>query len=293
MNGKLLITGATGQVGRYLLHALGVEGRPNVRALVRREGAGLPVETHCAAFADLDARPEIMEGVGCVIHLAAHMGKGSLSRHREVTVEGTARLLEAAEAAGVERFLFVSSIAAGFEPRVLQPYPYAVAKREAEALVVASRMQTLILRPTLILGRGLSGHEALMRLAAMPVTPLFGDAELQPIDVRDIARAILWALDHETLDGRILDVGGPARIKMSELLHRMRGGRARMLRLPGTLVAMALGFVEPVLRPLLPLTAGQIQTFMQPGVAENNSLMERLVKSMIPLEKTLQGASRE
>lgn len=59
------------------------------------------------------------------------------------------------------------------------------------------------------------------------------------------------------------------------------------MRLPGTCIAMMLGALEPVLRPLLPLTAGQIQTFMQPGTAEANTLMDVLDQSMMDLDETL------
>ena len=293
MSGKILITGATGQLGTHLLRALGAgDICTRVRALVRRDDAELPVEMHCVALSAVVDHPEVMEDVDCIIHLAAHVGKGSFAKHREVTVSGTASLLRAAESAGVKRFLFISSIAAGFEPRVLQPYPYAVAKREAEALLTASSLKTLILRPTLILGAGMSGHKALSSLACLPVTPLFGDAELQPIHVRDMATAIVHALESEAFDGRILDVGGPTRLTMSELLRRMRrfstkGGEARLMRLPGTCIAMMLGALEPVLRLVLPLTAGQIQTFMQSGTAEANTLMDALDQSMMDLDETL------
>jgi hypothetical protein len=56
---------------------------------------------------------------------------------------------------------------------------------------------------------------------------------------------------------------------------------------------MILGAIEPALRPLLPLTAGQIQTFMQPGTAEANTLMDALDQSMMDLDEILAEARND
>lgn len=296
MNQTLLITGATGQVGRRFVEGLSPEARSSAIALVRSRDTILPIATRQCAFEDLAQHPEILEGVDDVLHLAAHMGKGSIRLHRKVNTEGTAHLLRASEKAGVRRFCFVSSIAAQFSRRFLQPYPYATSKVEAEALVKASSLETIILRPTLILGAGMSGYVGLSKLAKLPLTPLFGNAELQPIDVDDAALALSHVFQHEVFDGRVLDLGGPTRLFMSDLLTMIREqsrglGRPRFLPLPGTLIAMALGMVEPVLRPILPLTAGQLQTFLQAGTASSNSLMESIGTTMTQLDETLAGAS--
>ena len=86
-----------------------------------------------------------LAGCETVLHLAAVTGKARTADFHAINAEGTRVLLERARAAGVSRFIFVSSIAAGFADQ--RHYPYAVSKVEAEQAVLASGLDVLHSEP--------------------------------------------------------------------------------------------------------------------------------------------------
>jgi nucleoside-diphosphate-sugar epimerase len=162
---RILVTGASGFVGRAACAELVGRGH-DVLALVRRPGsepAGTtPVPGDLTAPAHLRASlahhaPET------VMHLAAEIAsQRDPERIREVNVEGTRALLEAAQAAAVKRFVFASTVVTGdAHGRVLHeddPLPvetaYGRSKREGERMVRESGMQSVIVRPGHVYGPG-------------------------------------------------------------------------------------------------------------------------------------------
>ncbi len=190
MTTRILVTGANGFLGRALCTTLLVKGF-RVIAMVRRAEVTLaPGVTPWIA----PALPELAEDatrvladVDVVIHTAgrAHMlqdqAANPLAEFRRVNTEGTLALARAAAAAGVKRFIFVSSIGvngseSGSRPMraddpVRPDSPYAQSKWEAEqALLELARqtgMTTLLLRPPMIYGPDAPGNFALLaRLVA-------------------------------------------------------------------------------------------------------------------------------
>ena len=179
MNHTILITGATGFVGRGLIERLRSAGRP-VRAAVRTGSGGDMV-----AIGDIGPDTDwsqALDGIDTVIHLAgrAHVmarEHDPLSHFRRVNVAGTRRLAEQAEQAGVRRFVLLSSVKAAADktdehalleidaanPRT----PYGVSKLEGERALwdVARNMEPVVLRPPLVYGPGVKANfRSLLRL---------------------------------------------------------------------------------------------------------------------------------
>ncbi len=160
---RVLVTGALGFIGAALVPALEAAGY-GVRGVGR--GAGSLADWRQA---DL-TRPASLAGVcadcEAVIHLAgvAHT-RAAGADHRAVTVEGTRALLAEARAAGVARFVFVSSIKAECARD-----EYADSRRAAEELVRAAGLPSCaIVRPALVYGPGMRGNlDRLLRLADQP-----------------------------------------------------------------------------------------------------------------------------
>jgi nucleoside-diphosphate-sugar epimerase len=177
--GRCLVTGANGFIGRALLDRLLGEGQ-RVRAALRAEGR-LPARIdETVAVGALDGATDwcqALEGIGTVIHVAgrAHVfrpdDRAGVSAFMTINCEGTVNLARQAAAAGVGRFVFVSSIGvngrrSGDRPfRISDPPapvgPYASSKWRAEQglreLVSGTKMEVVIVRPPLVYGRGARG----------------------------------------------------------------------------------------------------------------------------------------
>ena len=278
MTAPLFITGATGFVGRRLVDALVRAKVTDVRLLVR------DVPTFSATFVmpatwqclsgSLDTPAvwrDSLRGVETVVHLASSSGKVSKAVHEQAIVRGTEQLIAAARHAGVKRLLYVSSVAAGFADR--RHYHYAEAKRRAEALVQASGLETLIVRPTMVFGTGSPVLDGLRKLAKLPVPIVFGDGvpNVQPVHVDDLAALLLLALDETlTWGGATITVGGADVMSTEALLRRLRGGATsdvHFKHVPVDPLRALLALIEPLFRPLLPFTAGQLTSFVNRGDA--------------------------
>lgn len=273
----LFITGGTGFLGRRVLRTLCARSVSDVRLLVRDPDAlaremQLPSSWQLVpgTLADVASWQSALEGVHTVLHLASSTGKVPRRVHHAVIVDGTESLVTAMREARVQRLLFVSSVAAGFSR--LSGYPYAQAKFAAEQCVLASGLQTLILRPTLVFGEGSAVQEGLQRLAMLPVPLVFGDGGtlVQPVHVDDLAALLVLALSPDCSWSReTCTVGGPDVVSLEALLRRLRGASPtlRYLHLPIEPLRSLLALLEPALLPILPFTAGQLSTFANTGVA--------------------------
>jgi NADH dehydrogenase len=277
MTGPVFLTGASGFLGARLLRRLSADGC-RVVCLGRTRPAA---ESQNIAFIpghllDRDAIRRGLEGCRAVVHLAAVTGKHPPDEYFRVNRDGTEVLVSEAQRAGVARFLFVSSIAVKFSD--LSRYYYAQSKQEAEKVVTASGLDWTIVRPTMIFGPGSKALEGLRRLAGLPVLPVFGNgrASLQPVFVDDLACALATLLDEPSASRRVLEIGGPEVRGIEELLLGLRQRQGirnrRVVHLPAGPVAGLLGWVEPVLRPWLPVTAGQLASFTNDGTAASDPL---------------------
>ena len=294
MSRSLFLTGAGGFVGRHLLPRLRERGI-QVTCLTRGEPGPQSAEVRWVV-GDL-TRPgpweDALTGMDAVLHAAAATGAASADVHARVNAEGTAALVRRAAEAGVGRFLFVSTIAVKFSDK--RRYPYAQAKERAEAAVREAGIPWVIVRPTMIFGSGAPVLEGLRRLAGLPVVPLFGGARarVQPVDVADLAELLVAVVEDPSLSGQVLEAGGPDVVPLSDLLgvlRRLAGKPPRTVRVPAGPVASVLWALERAgLR--LPVTAGQIASFVEDGVAQGAAWVpaQRILRT--PLRDMLKAAA--
>jgi nucleoside-diphosphate-sugar epimerase len=161
----MLVTGASGFLGRVVCSELVARGRP-VAALVRTPGSE-PVNT-VPVVGDLTDAAAITAAVrsaapDCVVHLAAEIGTQRDSRKiNEVNVRGMRRLVDACEAAGVRRLVFASTVVTGDAHGTLlteeAPLPvqtaYGRSKQEGERILRGSTLEGIVIRPGHIYGPG-------------------------------------------------------------------------------------------------------------------------------------------
>src|SRR6195256_2646436 len=191
----LLLTGATGLVGSALLRRLVAEGE-QVRCLVRdprRLGAQrVRVQIALGDLTDPPSFRNAMRGVRTVVHLAASIRDQPRGSIEELNGIATWRMVQAAERAGVERFVFFSALDASTHHRAR----FFRAKALAEQAVEAAALQSIVFAPSIVYAPGDPWLTLLERLALLPAMPVSGRgrALYQPIWAEDVADCVIAAL---------------------------------------------------------------------------------------------------
>ncbi len=284
---SILITGASGFAGRALLRRMGAAAATfTIYSLGRtRHGAGGELASANAqqVIGDL-CEPASYEAclrhVDTVVHLAATTGKAEREEYFRVNAEGTRALVERCRAAGVQRFLHVSTIAVNFPDT--RRYYYAQSKQQAEEAVRVSGLRWTIVRPTILAGRGSPVLAGMARLADLPAMPVFGDGRtpIQPVDVDDLAGFLAALIESDAFEGETIEFGGSDVISMEGFMRKLVRARhrrePRVMHVPLGLVIPVLSLLEPVLGTRLPVTVGQLSSFRFDGTAAAHPRAEQL-----------------
>ncbi len=261
---RVLVTGATGFVGRALVPRLRAGGHV-VRAAVRRESSECDADERVVVGdlgPDADWRAAV-DGVDAVVHLAARVhvmhddADDPLAAFRRVNVEGTLALARAAAAAGVRRFVFVSSIKVNGEgtppgvryterdaPAPCDPYGRSKAEAEAALRALSDRtgMELAVVRPPLVYGPGVKANFLrLMSWVERGVPLPFGavDNRRSLVYVGNLADALATCVEHPAAAGGVFLVSDGEDLSTGELVRRMAralGRDARMLPVPAGLL---------------------------------------------------------
>ena len=240
-HGHALVTGANGFVGQTLCNTLKATGW-NVRGVVRKNaGAGDFLIPNIGPNSNWATA---MEGVKCVVHLAArtHVLNDSSSdpmqAYRDINVAGTVSLTRAAAKHGVERFVFLSSIKVNGEHTVNQaftehdaPRPedaYGVSKYEAEQALWQIAKETglavTVIRPPLVYGPGVKANFLrLMHLVArrrpLPLASIKNQRSL--IYLGNLVDAIVTCMEHPAAAGKTYLVSDSETVSTPELIRHM------------------------------------------------------------------------
>ncbi len=274
----ILVTGATGHIGNVLIRKLLHRGEKVRAFLLRGESRaplrGLPVEIVEGDVLDPSSLVNVFEGIRSVFHLAGIISimPGHDARVRQVNVEGTRNMLQAAEKAGVESFVYTSSIHAirrvesgviderlPFDPD--NPYgEYDRSKAEAtlEVRLAADHgLNAKIVCPTGVIGpfdfRG-SLMGSVIQAAAERKPTLYVDGAYDFVDVRDVADGLVAAAE-KGRPGESYILSGH-RISVRYLLETVReitGGRFFQMKIPFDL-ARCVAHIAPFYYGLFHLT---------------------------------------
>lgn len=250
----ILIVGATNFVGRAVARRLGAEGR-EFRCLlqpaprVQQLPSGLSFSTVSANLTDAAALREAMEDVTTVIHLTREEDRLE-ERALQAHAEGTANLVEAAQSAGVSRFIYLSRL--GATPA--SAYPLFRIKGESEIIVDESGVDYTTLRAAVVYGADDFFTTRVVMLAKMiplvlPI-PDVGMARFQPLWVEDLARCIVATVDRPDLINKTVALGGPEHYSVEQMIHRIleaAGMRRYLLHVTMPLMRAGSGFLASFL----------------------------------------------
>jgi nucleoside-diphosphate-sugar epimerase len=257
---KVLVSGASGFVGTALCAEL-FHLDYSVRAAVR--SAPIPLKNNGTVFVgEINGETDwsqALPGIKVLVHLAArvHVMKDNaanpLEAFRKVNVNGTLNLARQAAKAGVQRFIFISSIKVNGESTLPdQPYsaadqpapidPYGISKREAEdelrQLAIQTGMDVVIIRPHLVYGPGVKGnfHTMLHWLemgVPLPLGAIHNKRSFVALD--NLVDLIITCINHPAAGNQTFLVGDNEDLSTTELLQRLGnslGKPARLLPLP-------------------------------------------------------------
>jgi NADH dehydrogenase len=230
----LLLTGATGTVGRALLRRLTAEGR-DVRCLVRDPRRLGPERVHVQiALGDLGdplSFRHALRGVDTVVHLASVIRDQPHGSIEELAGVATWRLVRAAERAGVQRFVFFSNLGASPHARARLMRAKAIAERA----VVESSLNHTVFAPSVVYAPDDPYLTLLARMSWLPVMPIpgRGRARFEPMWAQDVADCVLAVLPGGRAEagsaGGRYELAGPQVLSHREIvetvlrsLHRRR-----------------------------------------------------------------------
>jgi nucleoside-diphosphate-sugar epimerase len=261
----ILVTGASGFIGRALVAALARDGH-TVRAAVRRSQLCFPDKVEVVRHADLaqpvDWRP-LLAGIEQIVHLAgiAHTGHGvEPAAYDLVNRQATAQLAIAAAQARVNRLVFVSSIraqsGAAADHALTERDPptptdaYGRSKLAAEEAVRAAGLPFTILRPVLLYGLGVKGNFAILASAAasplpLPVKNFVNRRSMLGID--NFISALKFVLSAPNTIGETYVVADPGMaLRLADLITMLRQAKGRR----PFILSMSTDYIEMPLRLL-------------------------------------------
>lgn len=269
---KVLITGSNGFIGQALassLQSIASEHSTKSIALVKtyrqlpESSAGKIADYF--AVGDINAQTQwqdALAGVDVVVHLAARVhvmqetNADPLAAFREVNTQGTVNLARQAVAAGVKRFIYLSSIKVNGEYTTDQPFcaedkpapqdPYAISKFEAEQQLLKLGEQTgleiVIIRPTLVYGAGVKGNfRRLIQLVDKSFPLPFADIKnaRSLVNIQNLCSLIQTCLTHPKAAGEVFLVSDGWDVSTSELfayIAEALGKKSHLFYLPASLI---------------------------------------------------------
>ena len=243
---NILLTGAGGFIGSNIARALIAAGH-RVRPASRRDGVDF-----CRMQEMADWLPHL-DGIDAVINSVGIIGETGTQRFAALHSAAPTALFRACAHAGVRRVLQISAL--GADETAFSAYH--LSKRAADDRLRSLDLDWFVLRPSLVYGHGGRSAALFMRLAALPLIPVFGDGQqnLQPVHISDVVATVLHSLA-ATKARQTLDIVGPETITFAEWLQCMRGAqglpRGRLLHIPFALARAGarLGrYIEPILQP--------------------------------------------
>ncbi len=292
----ILVSGGTGFVGSAVVEELLRRGE-TVAVLGRhaskiRDRFGERVDAREGDVAEPQSLPPAMEGVDVVVNAVQFPNSPIENRRKgwtfeEVDLKGTRHQVDAAKAAGVRRFVYVSGVGAAKDAE----RHWFRFKWEAEKYLQDSGMEWCIVRPTWVYGPADVSLNRFVGFARrLPFVPMFGDGEqaMQPVFIDDVARVVGDAALRPEAAGRLFELGGPDVMSMNDVIASaldIAGRPKRVLHQP-EFVGKAVASILSVL-PSPPLSADAIDFITSPAVADNSAVVETLNPRLTPLREGL------
>jgi len=278
---RILVTGATGFIGRHIVNKL-LELNYDVVACVR-SGRSVPEAWHNIELIEVDfARDdrvsdwlERLKDVDVVINAVGIIKESAGQSFEAVHIKTPCALFEACAIAGVQKVIQISALGADADATS----QYHLSKRAADDYLASQSYSWTILRPSIVYGAGAQSMALFKAISSLPFSPLIGDGaqQIQPIHIDDLVRIVVASIETDEGLNACIDLVGPEPISIEKMYTQLRRwlglGRPRLLRVPYRL-SLALshlgGFVGGA-----PVTPETVQMLQRGNTADPGPLAER------------------
>lgn len=292
----ILITGATGMVGRALVPHLIESGWP-VRVLIQSRRGSQAARSYWPAsvdvvvgdLSDTQTLHKAMQGVHTVFHLASAQWWGSRRDLDRVDVQGTRDVVAVARSARVGRLYYLSQL--GAEPS--SAYTLLRVKGQVEALVRDSGVAYTVMRCGVLFGpddRFVNGIAMMLR-----ANPFFffqpgrGENLLHPLYVKDLVAALEKSLQNIDLVDSVIEIGGAEYVSFNEMVRtvmRVSGARRIIVSIPPHTLRALTRVVRRVM-PRWPMTAQWFDVLASNRTAKLGNLYDYCGVRPVRFEDTL------
>jgi uncharacterized protein YbjT (DUF2867 family) len=289
---KVLITGATGFIGRLLTRRLLDEGC-TVRCMVRREAAGIPagVETVQGDMLQPLSLGPVLEGIDTAFYLVHAMSGGRAGFERRDR-EAAENFVAAADKAGVRRVIYLGGLGETGDDLS----EHLKSRLEVADILKTGRFSTTFLRAAIIIGASGASFEmvrSLVNRLPVMITPRWVTTRCQPIAVDDVIAYLSGCLADERTAGRTLDIGGPEVLTYKEMMERfgrIEGRNLFILPVPvltPKLSSYWVGLITPVPPSVsMPLIEG----LKNEVVCRENAIREIIPIRLTPYDEAVRKA---
>jgi len=292
----IVVTGANGQLGRAVLGELARRGRSGVRALVRSEraravvdGLGLSPapEARLVDYASPNDMEAAIAGARLVVHLVGIIKETPDTRYVEAHEQTCHALALVAARASLDRIVYLSILGA----RPDAENACLASKGRAEALLLDDRTPATILRVPMVLGGDDPASDSLRAQARSRSVRLVarGRTLQQPIDARDVVRAILAAGDASHGRELALDAGGPVCLTHRDLVlraARLWSNEPKIRSIPHWMARLGVTLLDTLLRRP-PITRPMFDILQHDDRVDPEAFCDALGIELTPLDTTL------
>ncbi|AYV21210.1 MULTISPECIES: NAD-dependent epimerase/dehydratase family protein [Vibrio] len=259
---NIAVTGASGFLGKALVRTLKQSPKYTPVPMIRKGCANDTIEIDLSTSFEV-AKALRAQQVEVLVHCAARAhilndaAQSPINEYREVNTHATIRLAQQAAAAGVKRFIFISTAKVNGERSELghpmtefvvrSPIdPYAISKYEAEVALAGlaedTGMEIVIIRPPLVYGSGVKANfAALMKLSQTALPLPFGaiDNQRSLISLENLIDIICCCLEHPSAANQTFLVSDDDDVSTTELIKELANAyenRIKLLPIPTSIL---------------------------------------------------------
>jgi len=258
MKPSILITGASGFVGKALLERLQHDAEFHITAAVRKRAPDFSDDIKCITVGNISADTDwtaALRNIDVIVHLAARVhvmrdeASDPLEEFRSVNLVATEHLARSAAQNGVKRFVYVSTVKVNGEETTLDSAfteasssspkdPYGVSKMEAECVLLRvakeTSLEVVIVRPPLVYGVGVKGNfhimiNALAKNLPLPLKSINNSRSM--IYVENLVDALILCASHPEAAGQTFLLSDGENVSTPDLLRQLGDGMGHPARL--------------------------------------------------------------